>query len=169
MRKVVDLLKKMQAEFLQDAANDQVIMDKMDCGLKPQGDDGVHSYRSETDSLCDSAAESGVQQRTVEQIMDVLVTMLDRPSTVIGSWMCQLSVSQVTAEIEVSQITVASGSRTEASNNSNTGQSRERREEKKIRRKRSKKEAQGREKREEERKVSKEKARLLRSRRVGSQ
>ena len=32
VRKVKDLLKKMQAELTQDAANDQAIMDKMDCG-----------------------------------------------------------------------------------------------------------------------------------------
>ena len=31
VRKVIDLLKKMQAELTQDAANDQAIMDKMDC------------------------------------------------------------------------------------------------------------------------------------------
>jgi len=31
VRKVIDLLKKMQAELTQDAANDEAIMDKMDC------------------------------------------------------------------------------------------------------------------------------------------
>ena len=32
VRKVIDLIKKMQAELTQDAANVRVIMDKMDCG-----------------------------------------------------------------------------------------------------------------------------------------
>ena len=78
----------MQAELTQDAANDRVIMDKMDCGCVANRKEKTESKATAQKQIAHVTAppnpeetvevmvsQERVQQRTVEQIMDVLVTM----------------------------------------------------------------------------------------------
>ena len=80
----------MQAELTQDAANDRAIMDKMDSWCVTNRKEKTESTATaqklivdvpvppnpeETVEVTKLASKERVQQRTVEQIMDVLVTM----------------------------------------------------------------------------------------------
>ena len=90
LRKVIDLLKKMQVELTQDAANDWVIMDKMDCGCVSNRKEMTESTATtqkqivyvtvppnpeQTVEVMKLVSQERVQRRTVEQVMDVPVTM----------------------------------------------------------------------------------------------